>query len=77
MSALPAAVVRSATPSLQRSGAVHARPGAQRPALPLTHNRLCDVAGQFAALSLKAMKRRAVDFAPCAASLPVYRRLRR
>ncbi len=49
MSALPAAVVRSATPSLQRSGllCMAARALSARQA-PLTHNRLCDVAGQFA-----------------------------
>ncbi len=68
VSALPAAVVRSATPSLQRSGLLCMAAGAlSARQLPLTHNRLCDVAGSSPALSLKAMKRRAVDFIPCAA----------
>ncbi|MDZ3600975.1 hypothetical protein M2F68_28575, partial [Klebsiella pneumoniae] len=49
VSALPAAVVRSATPSLQRSGLLCMAAGAlSARQLPLTHNRLCDVAGQFA-----------------------------
>ncbi len=44
--ALPAAVVRSATPSLQRSGLLCMAAGAlSARQLPLTHNRLCDVAG--------------------------------
>ncbi len=49
VSALPAAVVRSATPSLQRSGLLCMAAGAlSARQLPLTHNRLCDVAGQVA-----------------------------
>ncbi len=79
MSALPAAVVRSATPSLQRSGLLCMAAGAlSARQLPLTHNRLCDVAGQFARAIPEGDEEAGSGFYTVrSVSLPVYRRLRR
>ena len=77
--ALPAAVVRSATPSLQRSGLLCMAAGAlSARQLPLTHNRLCDVAGQFARAIPEGDEEAGSGFYTVrSVSLPVYRRLRR
>ncbi|CDO12246.1 unnamed protein product [Klebsiella pneumoniae] len=79
VSALPAAVVRSATPSLQRSGLLCMAAGAlSARQLPLTHNRLCDVAGQFARAIPEGDEEAGSGFYTVrSVSLPVYRRLRR
>ncbi|WP_438435837.1 hypothetical protein [Klebsiella pneumoniae] len=79
VSALPAAVVRSATPSLQRSGLLYMAAGAlSARQLPLTHNRLCDVAGQFARAIPEGDEEAGSGFYTVrSVSLPVYRRLRR
>ncbi|HBW7381237.1 TPA: hypothetical protein MFD31_004998 [Klebsiella pneumoniae] len=77
VSALPAAVVRSATPSLQRSGLLCMAAGAlSARQLPLTHNRLCDVAGQFARAIPEGDEEAGSGFYTVrSVSLPVYRRL--
>ncbi|SLO59585.1 oxaloacetate decarboxylase [Klebsiella variicola] len=77
--ALPAAVVRSATPSLQRSGLLCMAAGAlSARQLPLTHNQLCDVAGQFARAIPEGDEEAGSGFYTVrSVSLPVYRRLRR
>ena len=78
-SAFPAAVVHPAAPSLQRSGLLCMAAGALSARhLPLTHNRLCDVAGQFARALPDGDEEAGSGFYTVRSiSLPVYRRLLR
>ncbi|MFO5546227.1 hypothetical protein ACLBPS_25640 [Klebsiella pneumoniae] len=67
----------NATPSLQRSGLLCMAAGAlSARQLPLTHNRLCDVAGQFARAIPEGDEEAGSGFYTVrSVSLPVYRRL--
>lgn len=77
--ALPDAVFRDSTPWMQRSGLLCAAAGRLNAlGQPLTHNRLCDLAGQYCASVADAdAETRSGFYTVRSISLPVYRRLLR